>query len=156
VSEQLWHEREPERLEWELEQLRKLGLDPQLLEPGTDRRVGMRIEIDDARPDTTGQLTITIAFPYEYPLMAPSLSADSIVIDRHQNPEGRNFCLLDDHDRDWHPERSAADMVALLKQLLADHAKGPETVHRGEAAMPEPVSAYFDQRYEDDAAVLVS
>lgn len=66
------------------------------------------------------------------------------LLDRHEDPFALNYCLLEDSQNDWHPFRSAGQLVGKnLRRLLADSAAGVEKITEGEANMAEPVSAQF-------------
>ncbi len=87
-------------------------------------------------------LDIEVAYPFEFPEEGPTIYGKT-VLDRHQNPAG-NFCWAEDHDRDWWPGMSAAEIVdRRIRTLLADSALGPGAVEEAEADMPEPVTGHL-------------
>jgi molybdopterin/thiamine biosynthesis adenylyltransferase len=139
VTRAPWYDEQPERADWELEQLRAEGLtiDEELRQDG-------QLTVRSALEHKGEQLPITITFPCEFPDAAPSIFGDSVVLERHQDRRGCNFCMLENRYSDWDSGRSARELVQLLKRLLRDDDAGPAAVAEGEADMPEPASAYYD------------
>lgn len=136
-----WHKQQPERVEWELERLRDdAGL---TIEDSQVREIEGFLTVEAALTFRGEPLPVKIGFPLDYPEAPPLIVSEQVVLDRHQDRKGRNFCLLDDPDTDWRPRRSAAELVVLLKALLDDTEQGIETVALGEGDIPEPASAYY-------------
>jgi molybdopterin/thiamine biosynthesis adenylyltransferase len=99
-------------------------------------------------------LTVIVTFSEGHPFFAPEVSSDQLIYERHQDPRGKNFCLLENSGNDWRPEDSGAKLVdESLRRLLADVEAGRAAVFAGEADMPEPVSAQLP--YALDQLVLV-
>lgn len=144
-----WYERQPDRLEWELNEFRRQGLEPR---QGFDDDGDLVVKVD---LDFKGEpLEVTATFSPEHPYFAPEITADRVVIDRHQDPVGKNFCLLENPGNDWEEWFSAGELVGeTLRQLLADSEEGTDAVYAGEADMPEPASAQL--RYDSEFTVLV-
>lgn len=144
-----WYSREPERLQWELDQFPRHGL---LASSSFDDQARLVVATEvrfQGEP-----LAVTATFSHGHPYFAPTIAADHHVLERHQDPIGKNFCLLEDPRADWRPWFSGAQLIGkALRRLLRDTEKGKEAVQAGEADMPEPVSAQF--RYDSGTVVLV-
>jgi molybdopterin/thiamine biosynthesis adenylyltransferase/ubiquitin-protein ligase len=150
VARTPWYEAQPERVEWELERLRgDAGVAVE-----SERRQDGVYSVATTLTFGGENLPVQIHFPRDYPDAPPSICAEHLVLDRHQERVSLNFCLLDNPDTDWSPGRSAAELVLLLKKLLADTEQGAGAVAGGEGDMPEPASSYY--RYTRGIAVLVS
>ncbi|HEY6322370.1 MAG TPA: ThiF family adenylyltransferase [Thermoanaerobaculia bacterium] len=144
-----WYSREPDRLRWELDQFEQHELPAKVLHDDEGHLVVVTEVHFRGEP-----LAISASYPHAYPHFAPTIGADRYLLDRHQDPIGHNFCLLENPGGDWEPWFSAAYLIAeLLGPLLRDAEKGPEAVRAGEADMPEPASALF--RYDPATIVLV-
>jgi molybdopterin/thiamine biosynthesis adenylyltransferase len=148
-----WHARQPERLEWELEQFeaRELPAEPKM--GLRDGRVPDRLVIETELPFRGAMVPVEVAYPYEYPDDGPTLFGPPGLLDRHQQPRAGNFCWAEDSERDWWPGMDAAQLVAEdLRWLLEDTEKGSEAVRLGEADMPEPITGHI--AYGDGAVVV--
>lgn len=149
TAPEAWHRREPERLDWELDQFERHGLAAQV----SYDREGRLVVATEVR--FRGEpLALTATYSHGHPYFSPTIAADRLVLDRHQHPLGNNFCLLEDADDDWRPSYSAAQLIGKsLRRLLSDVEKGKAAVFAGEADMPEPVSAQFP--YHRELVLLV-
>lgn len=147
-----WWEAYRERLDFELEALRTIGVEP---------------AVDEAAK-TAGQIVIrfdhtvwgrsaqfTAVFPAAYPKFPFELYAPDLDLRHHQNRFAGNLCLLAQPAENW----SLKDHVArfLLEQLPAVVAAGASTeaqeVEAIEEHQAEPVSIYYD--YAKGSLVLV-
>jgi molybdopterin/thiamine biosynthesis adenylyltransferase len=141
TASQTWFERDPERLQWELDEFARHTLAVEVAEDD-ERHLVMRV---------TGGLvfggeavSVTVKFSHGHPYFAPTVTGDGRLLDRHQDPVGLNYCLLEDPQNDWDPSRSAGQLVGKnLRRLLGDTAAGAEKMREGEANMAEPVSSQF-------------
>ena len=136
-----WYERDKDRLEWELKQFEARGLPATEKRGLEDGRFADQLVIETELAFRGGTVQVEVLFPFEYPDDGPTLFGPAGLLDRHQQPSGRNFCWAEDHDREWHPSMDAAGLVAEdLAWLLEDSEKGAEAVHAGEADMAEPLT----------------
>ncbi len=144
-----WWEREPGRLEYELQALRLAGIgfkeDPQAREKGI---IALDIDIEDPRADQKpNRLKLRATFPDLYPDFRPMVDAPNMQhLPRHQHPFGGNLCLLDRPTEAW--ERGFTLEWLLTVQLPRTlHAGNPDTpldvVRALEAPQGEPESDYF-------------
>lgn len=147
-----WWEIWPERLEFELEALRSLGLEPVVDERA--RAVG-QIIIRFEHSAGGQSAAFAAVFPYGYPRLPFELYAPDLRLGHHQNPFAGNLCLLARPGEDWRP----SDYVArfLVDQLPAVVAAGRATdageVDAVEEHQAEPVSVYYE--HADGSLVLV-
>lgn len=137
-----WTDRWPGRLEYEIEEFTRRGLDfqldPTLLEKqgrvvlrGTIQRNGEAIELEVRYPDL-------------FPFLRPEVFAKELKLERHQNPYLGNLCLLDHSSRDWDTDFSAAWLVAERVPYLLDLLEADEEIMRAaESPQGEPISSYF-------------
>jgi molybdopterin/thiamine biosynthesis adenylyltransferase len=96
-------------------------------------------------------LQVTIEFAAEHPFITPTVRGDRVVLDRHQMPSGKNFCLDREDAPWWTPQHTAADLLEHLQALLAADEVG--TLETQEADMPEPISRQI--HYPRDDIVVV-
>jgi molybdopterin/thiamine biosynthesis adenylyltransferase len=142
-----WYERDPKRLEWELDEFARHSLPAAV---SYDKQKRLVIETEVRFRDAP--VAIKVVYPHGYPDFAPTVSGAALILDRHQDPVGLTYCLLEDPSRDWHPGRSAGQLIGKnLRHLLKDTAAGQEAIRAGEAVMPEPESAFF---LHDERAVV--
>jgi molybdopterin/thiamine biosynthesis adenylyltransferase len=134
-----WYDRDPARLEWELEEFERHAL---LAEVTLDKE--HRLAVKTGLLFRGEPVEITATYPHSYPFFPPTVVGAARILDRHQDPIGLNYCLLEDPSRDWHPGRSVGALIGKnLRNLLADAAKGQAAIRAGEARMAEPESVFF-------------
>lgn len=147
-----WFERWPDLARWELKRFADLRLPAEV---SAAAEASGRFVVRSEMMFRGEHLRIEVRYPAEYPELPPLVFSEPGTLSRHQHPFGGNFCLLERPLDDW-PAGSwgAADLVVdRLAALLADSERGPEAVRAGEAPMPEPYTAYYDQPF--GAVVLV-
>lgn len=136
-----WYDREPERVTWELDEFARHSLPAEV---GYD--AAKRLLITTEVRFRGEAVEVKVTYPHGYPDFAPTVSGAALLLDRHQDPVGLTYCLLEDPNRDWHPSRSAGQLVGKnLRNLLKDTAAGQAAIRAGEAVMAEPESAFFPQ-----------
>ncbi|MFA9444458.1 ThiF family adenylyltransferase [Egicoccus sp. AB-alg6-2] len=135
---QRWWERDPDRLQWELERFRQVGLKPQHEPDGDAMVVKVRVRAAGRWED------IQIIFPAFYPDAMPRAYLRDRLLPRHHEPGG-NLCLFPDPEGgDWSPAWSAADtLIPRLRKLLSDLQDGGEAVADSEVPWAEPVTAFY-------------
>lgn len=136
-----WFEREPERLKWELAEFARHALEIEVAED-EERRLVVRVVRGLV---FEGEIVgVTVTFSHGHPYFEPTVTGDARLLGRHQDPVALNYCLLEDSHNQWHPGRSAGQLVGKnLRRLLADTAMGIDKIRAGEANMAEPRSAQF-------------
>lgn len=136
---QPWWEKYPERLEFEIRELEQAGIP---------------YEIDEAKK-ADGKLVITLfhtiqekeakliaTYPDEYPYFRFDVQAPDLTLARHQNPYGKNLCLLGRSSVNWRPREDT-----LARFVLEQLPKAIESAEGGDEALEEPqgepVSEYY-------------
>lgn len=143
-----WYDRDSGRLEWELEEFERHSL---RAEVSVDQKG--RLVVETELPFRGEPAGITVTYPHGYPFFSPTVVGAARILDRHQDPVGLNYCLLENPGRDWHPGRSVGELIGKnLRNLLNDSEKGQEKIRAGEARVAEPESAFFGR---SDKVVLV-
>lgn len=151
---QPWHRRDPERLDFELEQLHTHGFDaPHAADLVDADDVVIRVQLHIDAPEGVVTETVRIEFPFDYPLRPPRCHLESSRLSRHQAASNGYLCVPAS-ERDWWPGRSATSLVdGPVRALLTDSAHGPQAVAAGEVDMPEPASSRLP--YTELAELLV-
>jgi molybdopterin/thiamine biosynthesis adenylyltransferase len=145
-----WYEREPNRLAWELDEFERHGLTATVSHDN-----GGRLVITTSVHFRGEPTEVSATYPHGYPHFPPTVVGEARLLDRHQDPVGLNYCLLEDPDNDWHPTRSAGQLIGKnLRALLKDTEAGAAAIREGEADMAEPVGAQF--LYDDQVVILVT
>lgn len=145
-----WYEREPDRLAWELDEFERHGLTAEV-SYDQDGRLVITTEVHFRGEP----VQVSATYPHGYPYFPPNVVGAARLLDRHQDPVGLNYCLLEDPENDWHPSRSAGRLIGKnLRALLKDADAGAAAIRAGEADMAEPVSAQF--HYDDEVVILVA
>jgi molybdopterin/thiamine biosynthesis adenylyltransferase len=141
-----WFEREPELLEWELEQFRLRGLTPEVDEGA---RASGRLVVRCLVPFKGEEIPVEARYPDETPELPPQIFGPVGLLDRHEHAFSGNFCLLARPLDDWPAATwGAADLIAeRLTALFADTEAGPEAVRAAEAPMPEPYTSYYSYSF---------
>jgi len=136
-----WFEREPERLQWELDEFARHALEIEIAE---DEERHLVVRVVGGLVFRGEPAVATVEYSHGHPYFPPTITGDAKLLDRHQDPVGLNYCLLEDPLNEWAPSRSAGQLVGKsLRRLLADSAAGVDKIREGEANMAEPVSAQF-------------
>jgi molybdopterin/thiamine biosynthesis adenylyltransferase len=144
-----WFEANPERLQWEIDRLKELGLDPEQSEDEHGRLV-LAVDVPDGTG--TGTVSASIVFPSEYPTLCPRVWGPPGLLKRHQNPLG-NLCLVDDEGTWWLRTFPASFLIHRMIALLEADAEGTDAVLAGEADVAEPFTGHFASR--PDVTVVI-
>src|SRR5688500_17887097 len=115
-DEQLWFERDPERLKYELDSFTQHYKLPVPRHEASD--AGGYVIYTELR--FRGQpVSLRVELPYDYPDAPPSVYAETGLLGRHQRHG--NLCALADPENSWHPANAAAELVAgPIARLFAD------------------------------------
>lgn len=147
-----WWERFPERLEYELEALRKASI--QFDEPIRDDRTGvLSLEV---RMEFRGeQLRFRVEFPPFFPYVRFEIFAPELDLAHHQHPFSKNLCLLARSTTNWDMDDTVAGILTnqfpTLIQTVEEQDR--EAVAGMEVQQPEPFSEYYT--YEKNSIVFV-
>lgn len=130
-----WYDTQPERLRWELDCFRELGLPAEL-----DTSNGFAV-IRSELPVSGSSVRVDVIFPKDYPDAPPTFLGPKGLLGRHQTPDARLLCWAADEDQSWWPGMAAATIVATsIRALIEASEQGPDAVRAQEADMPEPFS----------------
>jgi len=140
---QTWVDRFPGRLEYELADFAKRELEFELDEEQLDEQG--RVVLRGSLAYEGEEIRLEVRYPDLFPYLRPVVIAPELKRERHQNPYGKELCLLEPSTRAWDTDTTAAWLVAkrvpyLLRLLDAD----PETLRRAEVPQGEPASSYFE------------
>lgn len=147
-----WLERWPERLDYETQALESAG-----------------IKIDGRIDDPHGRVTLHLStmlagnrvglkavFPSLYPYTRFEVYAPDLDLEHHQNPFGKNLCMIGQATENWRNEDTLASYIKDRLPLVLEAASSTtmDEVAVIEEHQAEPVTAYY--RYEQDALILVN
>ncbi len=123
-----WWARRPDRLRWELANFADVGV-PARLEGD---RIHTQIVLSNGRC-----VAAIVTFPFEYPLAHPEVNVEVGLLGPPHEVDGK-LCLLDNPGGQWHPQRSAAELVANNARGLLEAALigGPEVLAAREEQIP--------------------
>jgi len=136
-----WWEAFEGRLESELRDFDELALSHELVRGPDQGEVVVRCRFGSSR----GEVELVVIYPDSFPFLRPLVLAPDLKLGNHQNPFGKNLCLLDRDTRQWRPQSdSAASHIRdqLDKLFIAVDGNAEE---RAEVETPqaEPVSAFI-------------
>lgn len=151
-SYQPWFERDPDLLQWEEAMFEYRGLSWSVDEEAFAQGILIVATETTWKGESLG---LRVEYPSEYPELPPDVIGDRVVLERHQGPFSKSFCLFERPEDDWNAAGwGAADLIGEgLEPLLADSEIGDAQVRANEAPMPEPQSSFF--AYEPEAVVLM-
>lgn len=134
-----WWQRYPREYAAELASLNALGTtwsrDEQAFQQG-------RLIIDIAYPLGPGDtVRLRATYPDTYPYFMPTVELPALFFRRHQNPTGRNLCLLGRDGEDWRPGHDT------LGQLIREQLPKIQAIN-GPSLTPEAVAAQEDHAGE--------
>jgi hypothetical protein len=130
---------------------------------------GLRYEIDEAEksrgtlcatvwyphPSTKRDIRLDITYPDAYPYFRPEVVARGETFGRHQDPIGKNLCLLERGSESWRVDDTLAGMlIEQMPKLLATAAANVVTPELAiqEDRQAEPFSEYY---LSDPGAILI-
>lgn len=137
-----WWETYPERLEQEAAALQALGIS---FEEDPAAKAEGIIRWTFTAPDTIsghGDVRLEAAFPEFYPYVRPDVVAPEMMMGHHQQPFGKNLCLIGRASEAWNTSDTLAWLIEhqLPKALAAGTSEGPD---EGEEDQGEPFSDYY-------------
>jgi len=95
--------------------------------------------------DKQRQYHLTAVFPEQYPYFRPEVYDFDSDLPRHQNPFGKNLCLLERPPHNWSPEWTLAELLRMQypKVLQKGSVVDPEAIMQDEHEQAEPISEYY-------------
>ncbi|MCB2410750.1 ThiF family adenylyltransferase [Hymenobacter lucidus] len=146
-----WFEAEPDRLERELQALTAHDVTPLVDESARSQGI-LKVSFTIDRSNTAFGLTglndsiqLEATYPDSYPYFRPEVFALNVTLPRHQNPIGKNLCLLPRSADHWEPRWKLATYLAsqLPKVLHKGSIQDPELLAADRDEQAEPSSEYF-------------
>jgi hypothetical protein len=137
-----WWDKFPDRLRWEIDELKARGIKFVLDE---DARAADILRMRVWAPAGGDVVELEVTFPDLYPLFRPSINSAQLRLGHHLDPFGGDLCLIARGSRHWSEEDSLGWLLEVqLPKVLADEIDPDQG---------EPVSAFLD--YRPNAALLV-
>ena len=149
----LWWERLPERLEFEEQQLRSLGIDYEIDE-AAQKQGRLVIHCKTTLPESDRPIEITAEYPDLYPYFRVHLSTDQLGYEHHQNPFGGNLCLLGRRTSNWIPNGyTLGSMIRDRLPMLVKSNSSNDLPDGIEEPQGEPFSNYYS--YSPGSSILI-
>ncbi|HKV95852.1 MAG TPA: ThiF family adenylyltransferase [Candidatus Angelobacter sp.] len=147
-----WWEQLPERLKYELEALRKAGI--QFDQPVKDNLAGV-LSLNVNLTHKGEKLKLRAEYPPFYPYVRFEVFAPDLNLDRHQHPFSKNLCLLGRDSSNWSVEDTLAGIlsVQLPKLFAAIAGQNRIDVEGIEEQQAEPFSYYYE--YSQNSIVYI-
>ncbi|HEX8163590.1 MAG TPA: ThiF family adenylyltransferase [Pyrinomonadaceae bacterium] len=137
-----WFEADPARLEHEREEYERQGLNFTL-----DRELFDSARVVSFKGSVTlsggGVRRFEVVYPPAFPFMRPEVYSHDTSLERHQNPLGKNLCLLPNEEDEWEWDMTGAYLIGQAVRLLEDTQAGPSVVSEQEVPAPEPQVLYL-------------
>jgi len=93
-------------------------------------------------------------YPYTFPYTRFEVVAADLVLPRHQNPFGKNLCLMGRASSNWSVHDTLGDvLMAQLPQLVRFATEDPANLRELEEPQGEPITDFY--AYHPDTAVFV-
>ncbi|MGK7391812.1 MAG: ThiF family adenylyltransferase [Candidatus Cyclobacteriaceae bacterium M2_1C_046] len=139
------------RLEEELKSLLDIGIAYQLDEKLKKEDKILRIYLTVKRneifniPEDKDELALVATYPDLYPYFRPEIFAYDLDLPRHQNPFGKNLCLLERNTGAWKPSWTVASFLKdqLPKLLVEGYITDPKELEKRPHEQAEPVSVFY-------------
>ncbi len=136
---QLWWEEWPERLEFELQELRDCNIDFVIDE---EERARGKMVLNINHSFRGEDIRLIARYPVSYPYFRFEIKAPDLNLARHQHPYEKNLCLIGRSLENWN---SSEDTVARF--IIDQLPKAIESAEGGddglEESQGEPVSEYY-------------
>ena len=140
---QRWWEKWPDQLDFELAEVRRLGLDLVLDErEKAAGRILLRGQIvHDGQP-----VRLVAVYPDTFPHTPPQIYAPDLTLRRHQNPFRKHLCVLPIGSEYWRGHPSVAKLIdEQVPALLTAVRQGGAAMAEAEIAQGEPVSEFYER-----------
>lgn len=141
-----WVQRFPGRLEYELADFERRGLDSFSVDQSELSRG--RVALDGSMSVDGAETPLRVIYPDLFPYFRPEVYAPDLQLRRHQNPYDHNLCLLEAPSRAWGVSETAAWLVAERVPFLMDLLKrGGDSLRANEVPQGEPDSYYVAREH---------
>jgi molybdopterin/thiamine biosynthesis adenylyltransferase len=146
-----WFEIAPKRYQRELDALTERGVEPHVDSAALSQgilRLSFTIRGDNSYFKLAGlvdSIELSAIYPDSFPYFRPEVTAPGIELPRHQNPVGKNLCLLPRPAHNWFPEWTLADFLEsqLAKVLQKGAVIDLEQIASDPDEQAEPSSNYY-------------
>ncbi|MFH2126948.1 MAG: ThiF family adenylyltransferase [Pseudomonadota bacterium] len=147
-----WWKGLPERLDFELAELDKRGIRHEIDE---EARAQGKIVLDIWPVVDGNDVPLRIKFPDSYPYFRFEAEAHALSLSHHQNPVGKNLCLLGRSTDNWNPSDTVASIISsrLKKVIESGSTEDRAAMADLEEHQAEPLSEFCE--YQNDAMLLV-
>jgi len=147
-----WWKELPGRLDFELTELDKSGIRHEI---DKEARAQGKIVLNIWPVVDGSEVPLRIKFPDYYPYFRFEAEAHTLSLSHHQNPVGKNLCLLGRSTDNWNPSDTVASLIfSRLKNVIASGStEDRSAVADLEEHQAEPLSEFCDYQY--GAMVLV-
>jgi hypothetical protein len=137
-----WWESNPGRLEYELAALAREGIACERDEVALAHGI-IRLKL---RVDVAGELIpLEVTFPDLYPYFRFEVSAPTLALGHHQNPFGKNLCLIGRETFYWNPDDTVAGLIQeqLPTVLETGRSADKEAALGQEHRQAEPIGVFY-------------
>lgn len=147
-----WWLRWPDRLTFELDELKRRGIESTILEQNNHSgilRLALTYQVNGE------PIVLEVVFPCFYPFTRFEVIARDLHLRWHRNPFIGNLCLLGRSTRNWDTTMTVAGLLEeqLPKLLEVARTEDPALAWNREEIQAEPLTAYLP--YMPNSAVLV-
>lgn len=143
ASPGVWFERWPDRLEYELADLRaratQVEVDAAALAAG-------RLRVSFVWEHTAERFNLVAEYPDLYPYFRVEVLAEPGLFNRHQSPGRGNLCLINRGTENWDSDDTVVDLLdrQFPKFLMAVRVDGPGELAALEDPQGEPMTTYIE------------
>jgi molybdopterin/thiamine biosynthesis adenylyltransferase len=146
-----WFERYPDRYANELQAFTDIEIDYEIDEQLKAKegiiRLTLTIKAGNAffRDFFSEDHQLVAVYPDSFPWFRPQVFDYGLALARHQNPLGKNLCLLPRATRNWNPEQTLASLLRTQIPLLLEKGvvEDAATVKDDPTEQAEPYAEYF-------------
>jgi len=136
---QLWWEEWPERLEFELQELRDNHI---RFEIDEEERAKGRMVLNITHFFRNDDIQLIARYPVNYPFFRFDVRAPGLKLARHQHPYEKGLCLIGRASKNWNPSEDtvARFIIDQLPKAVESAEGGDDTL---EEPQGEPISEYY-------------
>lgn len=137
-----WWKRYPERLAYELDALEQAGITHARDEDAFAHGI-LRLSLEV--PDGDERLPLIVTFPDLYPFFRFQVEAPTLALSHHQNPFGKNLCLIGRGTHEWQTSDTVATLLQEQLSLVLESGttEDRKAVEGKEQQQAEPFSDYY-------------
>ncbi|MBN73102.1 MAG: hypothetical protein CME32_27925 [Gimesia sp.] len=146
-----WWEQNPDRLKYEYTALKHAGISYSVDEKASACGI-LRLNLE--MPYAGESIKLIVTFPDLYPYFRFQVDAPGLDLAHHQNPFGKNLCLIGRGTNEWHTTDTVAGLLQQqLPRVIEAGSSNDKTFVAGkEQQQAEPLSEYYG--YSESMIVL--